>query len=236
MVDRWSETGIKEQKGALGERILNGKPISYMWVTLQENSVRDCVGSSSRKTGAVSTGQVMAGELDSACRISSPSLLSVTQNVHQCHICGSRGMWWGSDSWELLLHLCGPQGRFRISLSSPTTKMIKPSCLWSYGVFLCHLLLPRQMLPFMALALATFLFCFSYRNWDIRLLRIGCMLISTSSIHFHLKFICVCIWVCELEDMAVLLGDHFYELMVKSFNAVISRHCLRDGLFGFSGY
>lgn len=157
MGNRWSKTGIKEQKGAPRERNLNGKPISYMRVTLQD-SLRDCVGSSIRQTGAVSTGQVMAGKLDSACRMSSPSLLSVTQKVHHCHICASRGTWWGSDSWELLLHLCGPQGRFQISLSSPTTKMIKPSYLWSYGVFLCYLLLPPQMLPFLVLALATLLF------------------------------------------------------------------------------
>lgn len=226
MGDRWSKIGTKEQKGDLRERNLNGKPVSSMWVTLQENSLRDCVGSSTRQTGAVST----------ACRTSSPSLLSVTQKVHHCHICGSRSTWWGSDSWELLLHLCGPQGRYQISLSSPITKMTEPSYLWSYRLFLCHLLLPPQMLPFVVLALATFLFWFSYWNWDTRLFRIGYMLISISSIHFHLKFICVCIWACKLEDIPVLLGDHLHELMAESLSAVISRHCLRDCLFGFSGY
>lgn len=50
---------------------------------------------------------------------------------------------------------------------------------------------------------------------SLPLFRIGYMLISISSIRFHLKFVCVCIWVCELEDVPVLLGDHLYDLMAK---------------------
>lgn len=146
-----------------------------------------------------------------------------------CSLCA----WRGSDSWEQLLCLCGPQGRFQNRLPSPTTKMIKPSSLGSYGIFLCQLL---QLLAYVLLVLAAFLFWITYRTSEIPLSGVGYMLGSISSVNFHLKLVCVCICVCKLENIPILLGDRLHELTAKTLSAAISWHCLRDGLSGFSGY
>ena len=64
------------------------------------------------------------------------------------------------------------------------------------------------------LVLAAFLFWITYRTLDTSLSRLGYILISVSSVHFHLKIVwfCVCICVCELEKILILLGGHLHEL------------------------
>lgn len=76
----------------------------------------------------------------------------------------------------------------------------------------CLLLL--LILAYMMLVLAAFMFWITYRTLDTSLSRLGYVLISTSSVHFHLKivFLSVCICACELEKIPILLGDHFHEL------------------------
>jgi len=52
---------------------------------------------------------------------------------------------------------------------------------------------------------AEFLFLITYRTLDTSSSRLGYVLISISSVHFHLKVVWVC--VCELEKIPILLGD-----------------------------
>lgn len=74
------------------------------------------------------------------------------------------------------------------------------------------------------LALAAFLFWITYRTLDTTFSRLGYILISVSSVNFHLKvkivwfFICICMY--ELEKILTLPEDHLYELVGKS--AIIS--------------